>query len=77
MSPQKALEKYLEISRQWNGKGEGKPITVAEGNKILGGITQNMCMPQPLRIKAGQLQQDIIMNNHSSLTPQQEISSNG
>lgn len=64
---QTALEQYFKIARQWNGHVIGVPITVAEGNIILGDIKYNMSLPSQLRRKATVLQQEIIMNNTSNV----------
>lgn len=71
---QTALEKFFKISGQWNGNVVGKPITVAEGNEILGGIKYNMSLPMRLRRSAAALQQEIIMHNTSGM---KEIANNG
>lgn len=67
-----ALDQYLRISRQWHGHTNDKSLTVAEGNKVLGAIIHNVQLPQMLRLRASQLQYEIIMFNQTTLTPAQE-----
>lgn len=64
---QTAVEQYFRISRQWNRYATGIPITVAEGNEILGNIKDDILLPASLRMKASRLQREIIQNNTSNV----------
>lgn len=59
-----ALERLLEIKRQWNGPGEGT-ITVESALKELNRMASNYLFPEALRRNAALLQKEIVRYNQA------------